>query len=526
LAPGDSITGLTFSNRLLYVDTAKQLLKDSSNFYVGVASYEIADPLTGLPSNGQMTEINAKTAAILIDYDIYSGRDPERFRVATNLVEGDPGVSLKAILERYLGIPCEQGTVNGITGLKRLRTYDFSGVDHTKWVITHFFNENGEPHRITYDITQDSYDLAAIKVKAGNAVSLLYVVDKDGEGLPHRLEQAMGTSDSIVDSDPKDAYATDLAWYLAGHPAPDNPDDPTTIKYQLTYSGNGHTGGLLPEDPAPYPAGSSVPIANNPGGLAKIHVNGESYRFAGWNTEPNGSGTSYDSTKPFTMGTGNTVLYAKWEPYAIGDKGPAGGYIYIIKDYYSDGWRYLEAAPSDYPNLCEWWGWNGVGASNGSNFIDMTTLFGTGLSAAMGVGKSNTETIESKDITYATAADVCANLVIDRYSDWFLPSEEELMLMVWVQRMGQAPIGLNLNPNTAGSHRWVAYWTSSLGQHPYIGYNVELTGTSRLPSLIAIDNSGDPTYYSSLGCSASCMAVWGNTIADEGYYSVRAVRRF
>ena len=32
--------------------------------------------------------------------------------------------------------------------------------------------------------------------------------------------------------------------------------------------------------------------------------------------------------------------------YKIGDVGPAGGYIFFDKGYYSDGWRYLEAAPS------------------------------------------------------------------------------------------------------------------------------------------------------------------------------------
>ena len=35
--------------------------------------------------------------------------------------------------------------------------------------------------------------------------------------------------------------------------------------------------------------------------------------------------------------------------YAIGDIGPAGGYIfYINPDYDQDGWRYLEAAPGDF----------------------------------------------------------------------------------------------------------------------------------------------------------------------------------
>ena len=40
-----------------------------------------------------------------------------------------------------------------------------------------------------------------------------------------------------------------------------------------------------------------------------------------------------------------TSLYAI--DYKIGDEGPAGGVIFYDKGEYSDGWRYLEAAPAD-----------------------------------------------------------------------------------------------------------------------------------------------------------------------------------
>ena len=36
------------------------------------------------------------------------------------------------------------------------------------------------------------------------------------------------------------------------------------------------------------------------------------YAFAGWNTQANGTGTSYAAGAPFVMGTANVTLYAVW----------------------------------------------------------------------------------------------------------------------------------------------------------------------------------------------------------------------
>ena len=79
------------------------------------------------------------------------------------------------------------------------------------------------------------------------------------------------------------------------------------ITYTITYDGNTNTSGNAPTDSyVPYSDGSIVTILGNPGTLAKT-----GFIFAGWNTDSNGTGTSYSQGNTFTI-NGNTTLYAKW----------------------------------------------------------------------------------------------------------------------------------------------------------------------------------------------------------------------
>ena len=81
----------------------------------------------------------------------------------------------------------------------------------------------------------------------------------------------------------------------------------TANPYTVTYSGNGSTGGIAPADGATYHITDTVTVLGNTGTLAKT-----SYAFAGWNTAPDGSGTTYSAGNTFAMGSGNVILYAKW----------------------------------------------------------------------------------------------------------------------------------------------------------------------------------------------------------------------
>jgi uncharacterized repeat protein (TIGR02543 family) len=137
------------------------------------------------------------------------------------------------------------------------------------------------------------------------------------------------------------------------------------------------------------------------------------YTFDAWFKESGCTNAwDFDSDKV----TSDVTLFAKWTPdYAIRDTGPAGGLIFYDKGSYSGGWRYLESAPYDQHANAEW-GCHG-------------TLITGADGIAVGTGEQNTIDIENGCATAGTAADICANLSLGGYSDWFLPSKDELNLM-------------------------------------------------------------------------------------------------
>jgi uncharacterized caspase-like protein len=154
-----------------------------------------------------------------------------------------------------------------------------------------------------------------------------------------------------------------------------------------------------------------------------------------------GNGSAGLIERTFTV-TSRQETYDVYD-FKVGDTGPAGGIVYYDKGRFSDGWRYLEAAPAS----TEWDDkqWGGYRASVG------------GTSTAIGSGGANTEKIvsaygykEPYNGKTDYAAKLCADLKYGGCDDWFLPSKDEL------DKMYQ-----NLKSKGIGGFASEYYWSSS-----------------------------------------------------------------
>ena len=113
--------------------------------------------------------------------------------------------------------------------------------------------------------------------------------------------------------------------------------------------------------------------------------------------------------------------------FTVGDEGPAGGVVFYDQGSYSDGWRYLEAAPFDQTD-------------SGVSYVNSAAPWAPRKSAqalqalgaadeAVGAGSANTATIVASLGAGDYAARLCSEFEYGEYDDWFLPSREELDIL-------------------------------------------------------------------------------------------------
>ncbi|GHU22786.1 hypothetical protein FACS1894172_05080 [Spirochaetia bacterium] len=148
----------------------------------------------------------------------------------------------------------------------------------------------------------------------------------------------------------------------------------------------------------------------------------------------NGTGNNTGTGTGDSNGTDNNTSTV----YEVGDTGSAGGLIFYDKSVVSNGWRYLEAAPSSIELPAPWGAY-------------IKNVSGTG--NAIGTGKKNTQLILAYLETISEtgkAVHICDGRPYGGYTDWFLPSQGELNLMY-----------INLKQNNLGNFQNDWYWSST-----------------------------------------------------------------
>jgi len=122
--------------------------------------------------------------------------------------------------------------------------------------------------------------------------------------------------------------------------------------------------------------------------------------------------------------------------------GPAGGFVFYDKGSYSDGWRYLEASPKD------------AGEAKWCDDDYSTKIIET--STGIGKGKENADLLIAEFKTLGisgTAAHLCKEFSYGGYTDWFLPSDEELKQIMKTAKY--------LFKNSEYRDRCDEYWSST-----------------------------------------------------------------
>ena len=123
--------------------------------------------------------------------------------------------------------------------------------------------------------------------------------------------------------------------------------------------------------------------------------------------------------------------------YKVGDTGPAGGIIFYVNTDSSADWKYLEAGKAD---LSETYVWGPTG-------VKCETKDG------IGDGLENTKKLSEKGSGYKAACAVYGkDLYENGYTDWFLPSKDELNLMY---------TNLYEQDSSIGGFTGTSYWSSS-----------------------------------------------------------------
>ncbi|MDA8156922.1 MAG: InlB B-repeat-containing protein [Actinomycetota bacterium] len=286
--------------------------------------------------------------------------------------------------------------------------------------------------------------------------------------------------------------------------------------YNVFYNGNNNTGGSPPADTNKYRQGQSITVLGNTGNLART-----GYTFTGWNTQANGSGTTYQPGSQFPMGASNTTLYSLWTSDATytvtyNGNGNTGGTPQADQNKYQQGQAVTVLGLGNLTNT----GYVFDGWKDGNG-----NAYWPGQTFAMG---ANNVTLYAQWASPASRYAYVANYSDNTISQYTILSGGMLApLSPATVPSGPEPSAVAVDP--LGRFAYV----TNVGDNTISQYNIGADGTLKpmapatvstgiWPSAITVDPSGSYVYVTNDrdNCSSSssntCGTVYGFKIGSGG----------
>ena len=183
------------------------LLEESRNLSIEPTTWNILDA-DGRSYTHNLTDVNARAAQVIIDYDGVGGRLSENHYVATVTDFQSNRITAATALADIINTPYTEGSTSTTftgtnTGLLSVRDVANDDSVSGRWVVIHNYLDTDGITRnsITYDATRGDYSLDDIELAKGEILHLMYFQDQDGDGLGSREEFLHGTSPDNPDTD-------------------------------------------------------------------------------------------------------------------------------------------------------------------------------------------------------------------------------------------------------------------------------------------------------------------------------------
>ena len=264
-----------------------------------------------LSSGGLIAKSDSATSSVLVDTSYYAGWTAIDYTVTYDGNGNTGGVVPTDSAKYNIG---GSVTVKGNTGILTRTGYSFAGWTDNSGNTGTVYSTSGA--NTTYSVSTSSITLYAKWSKN------TYFISYDVQGGSSAVSSTYQIGDTVtLPSGPTKTGYTFAGWFAAATGgttlgstyAPSGVGNITIfaqwtpIAYRVYYSSNNGNSGTVPSDSTNYNITYTVTVVGNTANAGRT-----GYTWAGWNTSADGSGTTYQATATFTMGSADVTLYAKW----------------------------------------------------------------------------------------------------------------------------------------------------------------------------------------------------------------------